>query len=366
MSFKSLHPNNATPYELAVERGTDFADDVYASVHLIAGLKFQRPLIPTVAPWLLYEEGLSDIAVLFDAPEEALDAGMEWTRQHGRPSALRVAYVWLDYDTITIEDDKCRRRNWNLGQVALGELPGDDEVERLNWAEYLSVRSLPARSELFRGHHGYDVRACEAGYQRFSRSIFSDSSGERLDGGAVKWSHGRVHSVSATLTYAERTALGVNYENGNTLIWDDFPWSAPGVSWDGVSDAVAFKAYMLMRKSAYVGFYKANGDAIGYRRVGKAKADVTANVVVGAGLAAVTFRVQTAFGDGDMQDCAHVAMVFDAMNNNAAKPGKQWLSADEIAFPDGVSQVDRTVGMTALVFSFGHTIRERVTLTLTV
>ena len=359
----SLWPPNATAYELAVEKGVLFDDDVNTAVDAIAGFKFARPLIASVAPYLIWEYGLSGIERFFDTAEDAIDAGIPWSRTKGFVSASRTALEWIGYENPVFHDDQHRRRCWGRGQIGMGELPGANEVGRLFDAyDLLELQgSLPARSRFFRGFHGYDVRAAETGYKRTARSIIGDSSGVRIAGNPVKWSHGRDHVLQATASSGEREDLGVNYQNGDVLTWGSWPWSAPGVTWNGITDAAAFKAFMIARLSAYVAFFDADDTFIGYRRVGQAVENVTGTVDPGDGLAAVKFECRTGFGDGAGQAVASAAIAFGVNPSDDAKPGTQWLEPNQVELTNAV-----VVGKTAAAFTFALTQREHVTFTLTI
>ncbi len=357
----SLLPANATAYERAVEAGVQVPVVVEQAIASLPGFKLARPLNSSVAPWVIWELGLGGIERFFGTPEDAIDAGVPWSRIKGTPKALRDALHWIDYDAVTIEDDRRRRRCWGRGQIGMGELPLPDETSRLNNASYLADLSLPARSEAFRGFHGYDVRTAETGYKRIARSLVGDSSGVRIDANPVKWSHGRDHVLQATASSGERDVLGVNYQNGDVLNWGEFPWNAPGVTWAGLTDAVAFKAFMVTRLEAHIAFFDADDDAIGYRRVGQFVEDVTTTVNPGSGLAALRFDCRTGFGNGAGATVASAAITFGAQPVDSARPGMQWLTPEQVDLTNAV-----TVGQTAIGFTFARTIREHITFTLTI
>ncbi len=205
----SLLPSNSTAFELALEEATDIASEIGPAIDAIHGLKYARPLNITVAPWLVNEYGLGPISDFFDTVEGLIDEGRVWQRLRGTPQAISTSLSWIDYDDIDIQDQVRGRRRWHLYQIQMGELPGVDEFQRLTNAEYLAGLSDPARSYFWRGYFGYDVRGHVYGRSRWGRSIWGDSSGVRIAGGKVKWSHGRTHELEATGTQDDIENLGI-------------------------------------------------------------------------------------------------------------------------------------------------------------
>ncbi|TIT41769.1 MAG: hypothetical protein E5W76_12900, partial [Mesorhizobium sp.] len=259
-----LLPKNASPFERALSNSLDRTPDFGAIIDGIAGLKYG--VIPAAfSPWVVAEYGLGPISEFFESDAEVIAAGIPWQRVRGTPFAATTALSWIGYLGPAIEDQNDRRRKWNRYQIGMGLVP-EAEMPVLRDAEYLVGISDPARSAFIRGWHGYNVRTLEWGEQVWGASIWGDDSGTRLDGGTVKWSHGEDITGSIVADAADRAALGVNVTVGTVLSWADSPWNAPGVSWNGVTDAAAFKSFLLSRLSVLVGFFDAGGEAIGYRR----------------------------------------------------------------------------------------------------
>jgi len=367
MTAEHLLPeSSSTPIERAISAAIDVLPRLEPTVDTIRAFKAARPLIPSVGPWLIHEYGLGGVSRFFATAEEAIDAGVPWTRIRGTVGAVEAALSWIGYSSITMYDERVGRRIWNAYQVDMGALPLPDEVQLLTDAEYLANLSDAARSYMFRGFFQYDLRALSFGSNRWGDTMWGDSSGVRLPGGTVKWSHRRNHAVSASGSAANRTELGVNFSVSQPLTWGAFSWNTLGLTWDGVADVAAAKTTTLCALDVYMAFYDAADDVIGYRRIGEAVEDTTAIENPGPELCHLTYTAQTDFGDGAGQVAVQCALIFGAMNIDPSKPGKAWLEPDEIAFPDGANVADRVVGKTALSIDFKQTIRERVVFGLTI
>ncbi|ESW92921.1 phage tail protein [Mesorhizobium sp. C280B] len=356
-----LLPGNATALERSVSESLDRLSYFGPTIDAGRGLKYQPVLPASFAPWIVAEYGLGPISSYFNDANMLIAAGIPWQRIRGTPLAVATALAWLQYIDLDIDDQKAARRNWNRYQIGMGRVP-DIELPVLLDAEYLAGLSDPARSFFFRGWHGYDFRTLEWAQGRWGDAIWGDDSGARVDGGSVKWSHGEDDAGSIVAGQPQRITLGVDVHEGDELEWGDFPWDAPGISWDGVEDVAAFKAFLMLRLPVYVGFYNSGGEAIGYRRPLSFQ-DVTSIDAVGE---TITLQVEcrTGFGDGEGQTAATCALVFRAGNADAAKPGKLWLAPDEIVFDDGFYAADMKIGSVPLDFTFRRTVRQHVTLTL--
>ncbi|TIV59970.1 phage tail protein [Mesorhizobium sp.] len=361
MTALHLLPNNASPFERALSMSLDRTPDFGAIIDSIAGLKYG--IIPAAfSPWVVAEYGLGPISEYFESDADIIAAGIPWQRVRGTPAAVLAALSWLGYTSPSIEDQNERRRKWNRYQVAMGLVP-EAELPVLRDAEYLVGISDPARSAFIRGWHGYNVRALEWSEQKWGESLWGDDSGIRLDGGTVKWSHGEDLTASIVATSEEREALGVNVTVGDVLQWGAFPWTAPGISWNGVTDAGAFKSFLLSGLPVYVAFYDAAGQVIGYRRP-VAVRDVTANHDSAPGQVFFQVEARTDFGDSEGEQCAFVGLVFRAHNADAAKPGKLWLEPEEIAFEPGFDPAGMKIGAVPVDFTFRRTVRQHVTIEL--
>ncbi|MER9625050.1 MULTISPECIES: phage tail protein [unclassified Mesorhizobium] len=357
-----LLPGNATSFERALSESTDYLEQMGAAADSIRGFKFATPLNPSVAPWLVAEYGLGPISAYFGGIDALIDAGIDWQRLRGTPLAISQGLGWIGYDAIALEDQNNRRLKWNRYQLGMGKVPLA-ELPVLRDAEYLAGLSDPARSVLFRGWHGYDFRTLEWSQGRWGNAIWGDDSGVRIDGGTVKWSHGEDLAGSVVAGPSERVALDVDVHRGDPIGWDDVPWTAPGLSWNGVTDVAAFKRFLMLRLPVYVGFYDEGGDAIGYRRP-IAVRDVTSDHPGSGEAIFIEVECRTGFGDGEGRAAASCALVFRARPADPNKPGKLWLQPDEIEFEDGFGQADMTIGSLPVDFLFRRTVRQHVTFTL--
>lgn len=364
MSRQHLLPPTSTALEFAISESLDNLPVMAPAADAIRGFKYERPTLNvSFAPWIASELGLGLISQFFNTIEALIDAGVPWQRFRGTPAAIETALSWIEYEAITILDQYPNRSKWNRYQIAMGELPPAGEVAALMSAEYLAGISDPARSVFFRGFHGYDVRAAEWDQNAWDGAIYDDDSGVRLPGGAVKWSHGQSFTGSIMAGAEERQALGIDVSAGDDPTWWDAPWKAPGVSWSGITNIAAFKAFLLTRLPVLVGFFDAEGDPIGYRRP-IAIRDITANQEPGGDAIVIEVRCRTDFGDGLGGVAATAALVFRARNADHARPGKLWLDPDEIEFEDGFDAEDMIIGAAPVAFTFRRTVRQHVTLTL--
>lgn len=361
MTSPSLLPANATPFERSLEAAGDYAPWIAPAVAEIHGIKYARPLNPTVAPYLVQEYGLAPISGFFDTVEELIDSGRAWQRRRGTPSAITTALGWIGYDAIHLEDQAPRRRRWHLYQIGMGEVPGADEDRRLADAEYLADLSDPARSEFFRGWHGYDVRAMRWGSGRYGRTMWGDSSGVRINGGSVKWSHGRHHAIALSAVIADWAYLGWTDELADlvsaSMTWSPvLSWSTPMLYWSGAAAEQAVKTWLLLQRPAHLVFRDAADQLIGYARVIRKPLDNSAD----AGAASAIYEIRTTFGQAAGRTAASVGLIYDLDSRDGVKPFKSWLSPEEVHTDSGFE-----VGRTTWAHEFQKTVRETVTLTFT-
>ncbi|MDI6836121.1 MAG: phage tail protein [Rhizobiaceae bacterium] len=359
---EDLLPDNRTILEEALAVATDPVPLASGTIESARGYRYARPLNASVAPWLVYEYGLGPISDYFATIEQLIDLGRAWQRIRGTPNALKTALGWIGYVAPVVEDQVTGRRRWHLYQIGMGALPGADESRRLADAEHLAGISDPARSEMFRGYHGYDVRAMVWGGKRFGDALLGDSSGVRINGGAVKWSHGRNHAVDVAGTVTDWAYFGWNDALADVVsasgTWSDtLSWDTPMLYWDGTTAEAIVKTWLLMQRKAHLVFRDGDGAAIGYARVIRAATD---NAV--AALApSVIYQVRTGFGDGDENAAASVGVIYDLVTRDGVKPAKSWLTPSEVVPASGVD-----VGAGAFAHTFQRTVRETVTLTLTI
>lgn len=358
----SLLPSNSTSYELAVEGALDYGNKFYDALNASKHIKLQRPLPEGFGSFVVSQEGLSSISQFFTTHEEVLDNGLPWIDLRETPAGVTTALSWIGYTSPSLEDQNIGRRKWNRYQINLGQLPPENEVETLIDAEYLADLSDGARDVPFRGFHGYDVRAIRTGRGKTGRNRIANSSGVRVQGGSTKWSHGEAFSVSSVATVAEKTFLGVDYIQGQKLKWENIPWAAPGITWNGIQNVALFKSWRVLQANTYIAFFDSADELIGLSRVGNWK---SSGIPAGDD-AVLTFTTRTNFGDGAGKIAASCAMMFSANNTDETKPGKKWLEPNDISLPDGISILDASIGKTAIAINFKETVRVRTDFTLTI
>jgi len=360
-----LLPANSTPLERVVSGTLDRDEALAPGADAVAGQKFRRPLTDGWGTWIVDELGLGPVSGYHATAELTIDEGVAWQRLRGTPAALDMAFGWICYAAIALEDEHPRRRKWHRYQVGMGALPAT-EVPQLVDADYLAALSDPARAIFWRGFHGYDVRALEHGDGTWGDTLWGDDSGVRLPGGVTVWSHGEDHAVAISLTADQRGALAAEVvAAGADTGWDAVPWTTPGLAWSGVTEPKLYKAFLLVGTPAFLGFYDADDQPIGYRRCFGA-ADVTADHPPIADTAYVAFRARTDFGEGYGSEAAKVALLFHSRPADAATPGRLWLEAGEIAFDPAYDAEHLTTAFAALPLTFRRTVREHVTVTIEV
>lgn len=327
----SFLPPSSTQFEIAVDEALDEYDIIAPAMKTIFGLKYARPLNPTVAPWLVYEYGLGPISGFFDTVEHQIDLGRAWQKIRGTPGAFSMAMGWIGYDNVTIYDQVTGRRLWHLYQADMGELPLPDEDKRLADAEYLASLSDPARAFFWRGFYGYDVRGLTHGRSRYGETIWGDSSGVRINGGKTQWSHGRQHNVAIAGTDAFYDAFSINISTGQQLSWDfAISWDTPGISWDEVVSGSAVRAFLIQSFDAYLCLYDAADQPIAY--IKNLNAPVATNQGADVSLA---YEFRTGFGDGAGLACKKVSLVFGMQTAPGVKPFKRYLLPSEVVTPSG-------------------------------
>ena len=359
-----LLPKNATQFEIAVSEGSDVLALTRDSISSMRGLKIINPP-PPFLPYLIYEYGLGELTPYVPNLYDLIDEGIDWQRIRGTPAAVAMALAWVGY-AAEIEEPAHRRKRWNLFQLALNRLrDAESDLPRIEGVTRLSV---PVRSVFWRGFHGYDIRALDYGWTRWSRTRWSAYSGVRLAGGQAKWSFGRRYAVDHEMTQAELTALGVWLEppEGDApLKWGAFPW--PASPW-GSSAARARSVAMLEAVdlgTCWAVFKNAAGGVIGYRRaraVHTVQQQAGGIYQVGAsryalrpsGATILLLEAMTGFGDGFGNTAATVGFILNASPTSAYPPGSLWLPAG------GLQQVGPIVAETSISIEFGRTVRERI------
>lgn len=382
MSVQHLLPANATPIEMALSEALDRDGVLGPGIDAVAGWRFERPLPAGFGPWLVDGLALGPIRVFFETDEATVDAGWPWLERRGTVAAVETALGWIDYDSAEVEAPNPRRAMWHRYQIAMGELPLDDEGApaedpRLDHAQLLASLSDPARALFWRGHHGYDVRALEWSRSRWSGTIWGSDSGVRLTGDGTRWSHGRAHGpFEGSATPTNQAALGIDTLAAGTIDWtSSLAWSQVGhLTWEPPTDAqvAALIANVVAGLSIYVGFFDEAGDLIGARRAIHARpADTFGGQAVPADQTVLEITARTGFGDGAGKTAASVAVLFNV--RSVRGPGDLWVAPHDLLPPEGKSLADVTVGgwafsdapdqgPTAPDLQFTHTIREHLTL----
>ena len=96
-----LLPNNATDFEKAFSRSTDFAPRVGSSITAVRAFKYENT--PSrFLPFLVYEYGLGQLTPYVPNLFEVIDEGIDWQRVRGTHKAVEFALGWLNY-TAEIE-----------------------------------------------------------------------------------------------------------------------------------------------------------------------------------------------------------------------------------------------------------------------
>ena len=223
----------------------------------------------------------------------------------------------------------------------MGELPtAATEDYRLGKSEYLVGLSNRARTLFFRGFHGYDVRALQFGKSTWGNAIWGDSSGVRINGGEVKWSHGRSHAISGKIASAFYVGLGINFANGDQLTWNspNITWETPGITWNGVTDANAVRAWFVRRQQIFFDLRDQVGATLGYARCFDL-ADITGKPGYTDGKRYLRAAAVVPFGVSPGAVVASVGIVIGGTATSGAKPGRRWFAPDELTFSAGKLEI---------------------------
>lgn len=360
-------PRNGSPLARVIAQ----VNDPYATlIDVFNGIPAADAVpAPSLLPFLVWEYGLGELSVYIPNLYSLIGEGVAWQRLRGTPASVRKAIGWLGY-TGALEYEPARHRRWNRFQLALGRVR-DDDAPDLARLEGVTQLSAPARSLFRRGFAGYDVRAAETSYQRFSGSIIGDHSGVRLGAGKVKWSFGRTWEISHVLTQTELLALGTWIEPIATDYWvdadylwgdADFLWATPAVQArrDAIIAAISGEAL-------YIAFRDGSGDVIGYARAMARAVAMTSEGEYTHGSAEWTSATsvptsllifaRTGFGDGAGQTAAAVSIVCAPTLAPGVKPGAAWV--DSVGLSGGTE-----VGSVPVTIPLGATVRDRVSIML--
>ncbi len=358
-----LLPDNAQPLEIALSLATAPSVDVDEAVVGLRGIKLRNPP-PSFLPYLIYEYGLGELTPYLPNLYELIGEGIDWQRIRGTPASVDLALSWIGY-SAEIEEPSIRRWRWNLFQLALDRVR-DNEID-LSRIEGVAQLSVPVRSYFWRGFFGYDVRALEYGWNRWSGSIWGAYSGARLPDGQAKWSFGRRYEVDHVLVDDDLVSLDIYLPPAGDapLGWGPFPW--PATPW---SDSAARGRSVAMLEALDLGtswavFRDSAGDVIGYRRaraVHPVKPAVDGEYRVGglglspavSGATMVYVEAMTGFGDGAGSLAESVSFILNGVPASGYPAGSLWLP------PGGLDLNLPEIGASPISIEFGRTVRERV------
>ena len=339
---------------------------------------------PQFLPWIVWQYGLGELTPYVPSLYQLIDEGIDWQRVRGTPRAIEMGLGWLGY-TGQLEENPVRRRRWNRFQLHLGRVRDEDRPDLGRIYGVVSL-SPPIRSQFFRGFRGYDVRACEASYQRFSGSLFSSHSGVRIDQVPAKWSFGRTYDVIRDLSQEDLTRCGLWIEPVADDLWvnQNVLWVNRSVLWavPGIQGRRTVIANGMVDQGAYVRFRDAAGNIIGNARavVRPVKPVVSGgDYTIGGQVydtdpgacTAVIVQATTGFGDGLGKEAASMSVVIGAQVRADIPPGQRWIEPD----PDYRSTMtaptplltgvtDTLIGgaeiaQSPVAIEFGETVRER-------
>ena len=147
-----LLPLNSTPLERAVSETLDRTPELAQGTEALHAFKYRLPN-NSILPWLVQEYGLGPITPYFGSLADVIAHGIPWSRQKGTPKAIEQALDWLRYAYTTLDEAPTRRRRWHLFALELDRFW--DRESDLDIIEAVGRLSQPARSEFFRGWHGY-------------------------------------------------------------------------------------------------------------------------------------------------------------------------------------------------------------------
>jgi hypothetical protein len=179
----TLLPANATNIERAIETVITAAPEMRDRVHAVPGIKFNPP--DGLLPWLVQEYGLAEVAPYIGDLRRVIADGLIWQRRRGTQDALFRALGWIDFSSSTLEEEE-PGEHWSEIQIDPGRIPEIDEIPAV---QALTGLSIPARSNLTRIYHGYDVRRLVLDRNGFG-NFLSDYSGVKINGIVLSFGRG--------------------------------------------------------------------------------------------------------------------------------------------------------------------------------
>ncbi|MCF6435224.1 phage tail protein [Pseudoalteromonas sp. MMG022] len=192
--MQQLLPPNHSPLQLKGLQSQFSADEYHEAIAQLTSNKAHPHDAQLM--WLVWEYGLESILPYSQDLRQTLKDGIAWQRIRGTPKSLTTALGWLELNNAQIENTPAGLHYYTY-QIDSGDIPGD---ERLAKVVKLAQLSSPARSQLTRVYHDYDIRnqtlsgpRCGFGH------ILSDYSGvvfTHKENQLVKASFGRIQQVT--------------------------------------------------------------------------------------------------------------------------------------------------------------------------
>lgn len=367
----SLLPATSGHFEKAVEAAHAARwTRMQSAVPLITSAKENPP--PSFLPFLVYEFGLGMLTPYVDNVYDVLSEGVKWFRIRGTYGGLKKGLSFIGI-TATAEPAWYGRAWWNSCQLRFPELPASDNP-LLPRIEGITRLSLPFRSDLRRGVHGYDIQPLEAETTRLDASHLDEESGIRLSEGGTVWSFGRVSEFRHTLSEDEGTAIGNWIEPpdqaGTPWVTMSYLWATAAVLWADNPDSQrrSLMAAWFTTRVLWATFRDEDGAVIGHRRCRAVKVvdfQVTGTYAfederyqpIAAGRS-VYIEAMTDFEDADGVTAETVEITVGATLATGVKPGRLWLEPGELVGGEAIAIQDLGVPLR-------RTVRDQVKVLLT-
>lgn len=339
----SLLPRDSGLLEMAIEEAREPAwQEIGAAVPFITRAK-QLPL-PSFLPFLVWEYGLGMLTPYVPNLYDLVLEGVKWERLRGTYAGVAKGISFIGV-TAALVPEWHGRNWWNSNQLDLDALPSAD-TPNLAQIEGITRLSLPFRSDLRRGMHGYDVQPATASGSKYSDCFCGRESGIDFNGSGVIWSFGRTHDLDHLLSAAEGEAIGnwVPVPSGTSVPWSEmnYPWVTAHVLW---AESPVLQRRILMAEwfndqVLYVRLRDNAGETIGFRRARVVRqCTATANGIYSAGGASyspsqqgqlVYVEALTDFNDADGISAATVDILVGASRADGIPPGRLWLGPDDL------------------------------------
>ena len=339
----SLLPSNSDPFEVAnnLTRSVDL-QEINAAVPFITRAK-QLPL-PSFLPFLVWEYGLGMLTPYVPNLYDLVLEGVKWERLRGTYAGVAKGLSFIGV-TATLVPEWHGRNWWNSNQLNLDALPSVD-APNLAQIEGITRLSLPFRSDLRRGMHGYDVQPAIASGSKYSDCFYGRESGIDFNDSGVIWSFGRTHELDHQLSEAEGEAIGnwLPVPTGTSVRWADmnYPWVSAHVRWaeNPTTQRRILMAEWFNGQVLYVRLRNEAGETIGFRRARVARqCAATANGIYSAGGVSyspsqqgqvVYVEALTDFNDADGVMAATADIIIGASRAEGIPPGRLWLGPDDL------------------------------------